>query len=324
MTEPLPQITAKPKLGIGACLIGQPVRFNGGHKKSSEPLENLKKVMQMVSFCPEVAIGLGVPREPIRLVATDNQLRAMDSNSQTEDYTEALAGYADKVADEQTNMAGYVLVKGSPSCGYERVKIYNTEGQGMASKGVGVFAQQLIDRQPLMPVEEDGRLFDNQLRENFIRRVYAYHDWLCLNEEPLSHHRLVGFYSRYKYLVMAHHVPTYKAIGQLLSAADKQHPEQQAQQLISLLMEVLKRPATRRGYSNALSHIQGYLKRDISSGERVSLDHVISQYRQGLVPLVVPATLLNHYFKQYPDAYIGQQILLSSYPDELGIGNHIL
>jgi uncharacterized protein YbgA (DUF1722 family)/uncharacterized protein YbbK (DUF523 family) len=324
MTIQQTHITTRPKLGIGACLVGQSVRFNGGHKKSSEPLENLQKAMELVSFCPEVAIGLGVPRAPIRLVASDKQLRAMDSNSQTEDYSEALADYADSVADGQSNMAGYVLVKGSPSCGYERVKVYDTKGKGMASMGVGVFARQLMQRQPLMPVEEDGRLHDNQLRENFIRRVYAYHDWLCLNEQPLSHHRLLGFYSRYKYLVMAHHVPTYKAIGQLLSAPNKQHPAEQAQQLISLLMAALKRPATRRGFSNALSHIQGYLKRTISSGERVSLDSVISQYRQGLVPLVVPATLLNHYFKQHPDAYIGQQILLSSYPDELGMGNHIL
>lgn len=316
-------ITARPTLGLGACLVGQPVRFNGGHKKSSQPLAALQAVMDCVSFCPEVAIGLGVPRPPIRLVASDRHPRAMDSDSQSLDHTEPLQHYADSVVAANTRLAGYVLVKGSPSCGYERVKVYDRQGAGMASDGVGVFARQLMQRRPLLPVEDDGRLHNPVLRENFIRRVYAYHDWLQLNRTPLSHHRLIEFYARYKYLVMAHHVASYQKLGRLLAAPDKAHPEQQAQQLIGLLMTALQRPASRQGFSNALSHIQGYLKRRISSGERVSLDGVIQQYRLGLVPLVVPVTLLNHYFKQYPDAYIGQQVFLSSYPDQLGIGNHL-
>lgn len=280
--------------------------------------------MECVSFCPEVAIGLGVPRPPIRLVASDRQTRAMDSDHQQQDYTQPLQDYADLVLAQQPMLAGYVLVKGSPSCGYARVKVYDQQGNSQASKGVGVFARQLMQQQPLLPVEEDGRLQDHGLRENFIRRVYTYHDWLCLNQQALTHHRLIGFYSRYKYLLMAHHVPSYQQIGKLLAAPDKENPQAQAHQLISLMMAALSRTITRKGYSNALSHIQGYLKRYISSTERVSLDQVIHQYRQGLVPLVVPVTLLNHYFKRYPDSYIGEQVFLSQYPDALGMGNTIL
>ena len=217
-----------------------------------------------------------------------------------------------------------MLVKGSPSCGFERVKVYNQKGNGMPSDGVGVFTQQLMDIDPLLPIEEDGRLNDKPLRESFIRRIYAYSDWkqlLVKSEGHLRHAQLIDFYSRYKYLVMAHHIDSYKEIGRLLAKADKQQPEQQARQFITLLMTALQQRAHRRGYSNALFHVKEHLKRNINSLQRSSLDQIIHQYRDGEVPLVVPVTMLNHYFQLYPDNYINQQVFLQPYPAALGLRN---
>ncbi|WP_339338984.1 DUF1722 domain-containing protein [uncultured Oceanicoccus sp.] len=302
----------KPQVGIGACLVGHAVRYSGDAKKASHVLRKLSETMEMVALCPEVAIGLPVPREPIRIVENAEGIHVKDSESQTIDYTQPLKDFADKVTTEHQDFAGYIFVKGSPSCGYERVKRYNDAGNALANTGVGVYAQQMMDNDPLLPVEENGRLHDPILRENFVRRVYAYHEWKQLKQsvEVVTLHHLTQFYARYKYLVMAHNMTNYKTIGRLLSKPDNQNPQRQADQFIELLMSALKCSATRKGYSNALSHIKGYLKRSISSTEKVSIDEVIDQYRTGDLPLIVPVKLLNHYFNIYPNQYIGQQTLL--------------
>lgn len=311
-----------PVIGIGACLVGRPVRYNGSHKRGSGVLEKLAQVTELKPFCPEVAIGLGVPREPIRIVASAAGLRAVDSASQQKDYTMALQAFADRVAADPA-LSGYIFVKGSPSCGYQRVKLYNPRGNPLPSEGVGIFARRLMRGHPLLPVEEDGRLNDVQLREQFIRKVYAYHDWQLLNSRgPITHHSLVRFYSRYKYLVMAHHYPTYKRIGRLLATGDS-HIRRLANKVIALVMWALGQRARRGAYANALSHVKGYLKRTINATERQLLDHVIEDYRCGKVPLVVPVRMLKHYFALFPNEYIEQQALLFSYPDELGVRNQI-
>ncbi|ARN73962.1 YbgA family protein [Oceanicoccus sagamiensis] len=313
----------KPKVGIGACLVGHAVRYSGDAKKRSHVLDKLSETMDMLPLCPEVAIGLPVPREPIRIVENDSGIYVKDSESQTVDYAEPLRTFANEMAEKHSDFAGYIFVKGSPSCGFERVKRYNDKGNALPNTGVGVYAQQLMDNDPLLPVEENGRLHDPNLRENFVRRVHAYHEWKQINRtgEVPTLHQLSRFYSRYKYLVMAHSITTYKAIGRLLSKPDRQNPQRQADQFIDMLMTALKSSATRKGYTNALSHIKGYLKRDISSTERISIDDVIDQYRTGDVPLIVPVTLLNHYFNTYPNDYIGQQTFLqnSVIPAKAGI-----
>ena len=312
----------KPVIGIGACLVGKPVRYNGSHKRASSVLTAIGNAMELRPFCPEVAIGLGVPRQPIRIVDSKSVQRAMDSETQQLDYTEPLRRFADEVSAQP--LAGYIFVKGSPSCGYERVKLYNAAGSSMRSEGVGIFARQLMRNNPLLPVEEEGRLNDTCLRERFIRRVYAYHDWQqLLSQGSLSHHRLVGFYSRYKYLVMAHHIESYQRIGRLLAKRDA-NVQRQANKFIALLMYALAQRAKRGAYANALSHVKGYLKRQISSGERQLLDGVIADYRSGAVPLVVPVRMLKHYFAMFPNDYIDQQAIFFSYPDELGIRNQVV
>lgn len=312
----------RPRIGIGACLTGEPVRYNGSSKRGNDAIDAIARVMELRPFCPELAIGLGVPREPIRIVAGPGGPRAVDSATQRSDYTAPLQDYARRVAQTQV-LSGYILVKGSPSCGYERVKVYDERGHNLPSDGVGVFARQLMRSLPLLPVEEDGRLNDTGLRERFIRRVYTYHDWQRLRaEQPLTMHRLIRFYSRYKYLVMAHDVPTYKRIGRLLARPDR-NIERLGNKVIALVMWALGRSVRRGAYANALSHVKGYLKRRISASERQLLDTVIEDYRCGKVPLVVPVRMLKHYFALFPNEYIDQQAFLHAYPDELGVRNQM-
>lgn len=316
-------------VGIGACLAGQAVRFNALTKRPGDVLKQLAAVFEFRPFCPEVAIGLGVPRPPIRLVGPMGldvepaQLRAVDSDTGAKDVTEALRAQGRAVIEGHPDLCGYVLVKGSPSCGLERVKRYGIGGQMQPSDGVGIFAQALLAADPLLPVEEDGRLNDDHLRESFVARVHTYRQWKQLLREGLTHHKLLRFYASHKYAVMAHCVQSYRAIGRLLADAGKQPLQPLAEQVIAQIMAALKKPATRRGHTNVLEHIRGYLKRQLSAEEKEELSELIAQYRTGVVPLVVPLTLLRHHFRRHPDAYIEQQIFMRPYPDALRLRNAI-
>ena len=316
-------ISNKPAVGIGACLVGQPVRFNGESKRKNTHIESIKSHMNLMSCCPEIAIGLGVPREPIRLVGDIGNVRLLDSDSQTKDYTDPIKSYAASVYENNPNMAAYILVKGSPSCGYERVKRYNELGNPLKSDAMGVFAAELHRLDPLMPLEEDGRLNDNRLRENFISRVYAYHDWKHLLAIGITHQALLKFWARYKYLVMAHSNASYKSIGRLLANHEKTSVDTMAQEFIHLLMDALKTMATRKTHTNVLEHIRGYLKKQLNSDDKQELGSIIEQYRTGIVPLVVPLTMLRHHFKNHQNDYIDQQVFFYPYPEQLSLRNHL-
>lgn len=313
----------KPIVGIGACLVGQPVRYNGESKRKNAHIESLKGHLTLSSFCPEVAIGMGVPREPIRLVGELGNLRLLDSDTQTEDFTDPMKSYAATVHKNNPDMTGYILVKGSPSCGYERVKRYNEKGNPIKSDAMGLFAAELHKQDPLLPMEEDGRLNDHRLRENFVNRVFAYHEWKQLVSGEVTHSVLLQFWVRYKYQVMAHHIASYKSIGQLLANHEGLTVEEMADQFISLLMNALNKMATRRSHSNVLEHIRGYLKKQLSADDKKELGEIIDQYRDGIVPLIVPLTILRHHFKNHQNSYVDQQRFLSPYPEQLSLRNHL-
>ena len=313
-------------VGIGSCVLGEPVRFNGFGKKSSEPVERLAACFELRAFCPEVAIGLGVPRPPIRLVATDAAdagVRAVDSATGLHDVSAALRGSALEFLARSPDLCGYIFVKGSPSCGMERVKRYAENGNSLASDGVGLFAATLMAANPLLPVEEDGRLHDEHLCESFVTRVFTYADWRELRRNELTLHALQTFYANHKYLIMSRHIATYKELGRLLAQRSNTSIEALGEQVIALIMAALRRPATRAGHTNALQHIRGYLKHDLDKAENKALNELIEQYRCGHVPLVVPLTLLRHHFSQHPDPYIEQQLFMRPYPDALRLRNHI-
>lgn len=310
-------------MGIGACLAGKAVRYNGQTKSANDHVRSLSEAFEMRSFCPEMGTGMGVPRAPIHLVGNAGEVRALDVDTHNRDYTEQLAGYAGTVLELAPELCGYILVKGSPSCGYDRVKRYAANGYGLASDAQGVFAAALQRADPLLPLEDDGRLNDPGLRESFVTRAYAYHDWKQLCAGGLTAHKLVGFYSRYKYLVMAHHVPGYRQLGRMIAEAGSRPLDELAAEFVSAFMAALSQRATLRSHTNVLFHLAGYLKREVDGAQRQRLAELIEQYRQGHIPLVVPLTMLKHHFANNPNAYIDSQVFMAPYPDELKLRNLI-
>jgi uncharacterized protein YbgA (DUF1722 family)/uncharacterized protein YbbK (DUF523 family) len=320
---PTEQHTDRPMMGMGSCLGGKAVRYNGQTKSANQHVRSICEHFEMRMFCPEMGIGMGVPRPPIHLVGSDREVRALDVETHSRDHTDPLAAYADTVLELAPQLCGYILVKGSPSCGYERVKRYADNGHSVASDQQGIFASALARADPLLPLEDDGRLNDPGLRESFVTRAYTYHEWKKLCEEGLSAHKLISFYSRYKYLVMAHHVAGYKSLGRLLSDAGKLPLQQLASDFITGLMHSLSQRATQRSHTNVLFHLSGYLKGAVDAPQRQRLKDLIEQYRLGQIPLVVPLTMLKHHFANSPNAYIDKQVFMAPYPDELKLRNLI-
>ncbi|MFL8986566.1 DUF523 and DUF1722 domain-containing protein [Pseudomonas sp. QLc11A] len=313
----------KPKIAISACLMGLDVRFNGGHKESRLCSRTLTDYFDFIPVCPEVAIGLGVPRQPIRLVSGADQPEAVGTLDHNLNVTQPLANYGRDMAAQLGDICGYIFMQNSPSCGLERVKVYHTNGTRADSGGRGIYARAFCLLHPDLPVEEDGRLNDPVLRENFLTRVFAYSAWQQLRQEGLTRRGLTDFHSRYKYLLMAHNPVQYKALGHLLGSMGKNDPQELGPRYFSEMMAALKKCATRRTHTNVLQHISGYLKQAISREDKQEVQQLISQYHQGIVPLVVPLTLLKHHFRQHPDPYIAQQVYLQPHPENLSLRNAI-
>ncbi|WP_404436160.1 YbgA family protein [Stutzerimonas chloritidismutans] len=311
------------KIGISSCLLGNPVRFNGGHKESRLCSETLAHHFEFVPVCPEVAIGLGTPREPIRLVGDPDSPRAVGTKHPELDVTEALTAYGKRIAAELTDVSGFILMQKSPSCGMERVKVYQANGHPVDGGGSGLFAHALMQARPDLPIEEDGRLNDPVLRENFLTRIFAYAEWQRLLEAGLTRKRLVEFHSRYKYQLMATDPLQYKALGQRVATVGNTPIEAFAPAYFSQLMSALKTTASRGTHSNVLQHLSGYLKRDLEREDKQELQRLIAQYREGIVPLVVPLTLLKHHFRRHPDRYIANQAYMQPHPEDLSLRNGI-
>ena len=316
-------VPVKPKIAISACLMGLDVRFNGGHKESRLCSRTLTDYFDFIPVCPEVAIGLGVPRQPIRLVSGADQPEAVGTLDHNLNVTQPLANYGRDMAAQLGDICGYIFMQNSPSCGLERVKVYHTNGTRADSGGRGIYARAFCLLHPDLPVEEDGRLNDPVLRENFLTRVFAYSAWQQLRQEGLTRRGLTDFHSRYKYLLMAHNPVQYKALGHLLGSMGKNDPQELGPRYFSEMMAALKKCATRRTHTNVLQHISGYLKQAISREDKQEVQQLISQYHQGIVPLVVPLTLLKHHFRQHPDPYIAQQVYLQPHPENLSLRNAI-
>ena len=309
------------KIGISACLLGQPVRFNGGHKASQLCMEVLSQHFEFVPLCPEQAIGLGVPRQPIRLLGDPQSPRAVGTVDRSLDVTEALDRYGRQVAGQLNDISGFILMQKSPSCGMERVKVYKDNGHPAEGGGRGLFAAALMRARPDLPVEEDGRLNDPVLRENFITRIFAHAEWQRLQHAGLTRKALVTFHERYKYQLMASNRAQYQLLGRAVAQLGNVALEEFAPRYFSQLMAALRQPASRGSHTNVLQHISGYLKRVLSAEEKQELQQLIEQYRRGIVPLVVPMTLLKHHLRRHPQAYIARQVYLQPHPETLSLRN---
>lgn len=316
------------KVGISACLLGQEVRYNGSHKRSRYLQDILSKYFDYAPICPEMGIGMGVPRKPIRLITTSGNnvegIEAALSDDNSVRFTDQLKEYAQKQAHQLSDASGYIFMQKSPSCGYSRVKLYHENGNPL-EVAQGIYAAELDRLLPLMPKEEAGRLSDAMIRENFITRVMAYHDWQYNVAYNLSPQALLDFHVRYKYLLMAHHIKTYQSLGQLLSNLKAKPLGEIAHEYIKAFMDALKHIANRKKNSNVLQHLQGYLKKHLEKDEKQEMQNLIHQYRTGLIPIVVPLTLLNHHIHKHTDDenYLRKQKYLNPHPYELGLRNAI-
>lgn len=302
-------------IGISACLVGENVRYDSSSKTSNFCVTDLGQHVKYQTFCPEVAIGLPIPRPTIRQIKKQNLIHVSRPDG-SGDVTEALQAYGKKIAKLAEKFSGYVFCAKSPTCGMERVKIYNEKGDALPAKGIGLFANEIMKANPLLPCEENGRLNDPVLRENFVARVFVYNNWQALVKEGITKHKLMQFHSKYKYMVMSHDLVAYKNLGRLLASADIPVDEM-GQEYISGLMSALKIKATRKKHANTLQHIQGYFSKHLTAVERKELSEQIDAYRTGLVPLFVPLTLIRHFLLLHPKKYLAQQVYLKPYPDEL-------
>jgi uncharacterized protein YbgA (DUF1722 family) len=267
---------------------------------------------------------MGTPRKPIRVIVSDNQERIRGVTNSDVDVTDALVAVADTTALALTDICGYVFTQNSPSCGVFSVKRYSAEGSLIDNKGRGAFAKRFMQLMPLVPVEEAGRLTDAGLRENFITRVFALHDWRQVVAPAPTAKKIIEFYSRYKYQVMAHHVPSYFLIGKYLANLANKPIEETAHEFIRLLMLALSYQTSRKSNTNALMHLRGYLKLHINKQEKEELSQSIESYTQGFVPLVVPLTLLKHHLLTLNNPYLSQQTFWAPHPAELGLRNFVL
>jgi uncharacterized protein YbgA (DUF1722 family)/uncharacterized protein YbbK (DUF523 family) len=306
-------------IGISSCLLGQEVRFDGGHKHDSYITGTLGQYFEFHPFCPEVAIGLGVPRPALHLVKANEEIRCVGVKNPENDVTERLRHYAGQVKEEHAGLCGYILKKDSPSCGMERVKVY--AGNQPRREGIGIYAEAMMKANPLLPVEEEGRLGDPGLRENFIQRVYVYYRWKRLIAEGISAQSLTRFHARHKLIVMSH--GDYRELGQMLSGLSRDNLAEVAGKYIARLTELLKHVPTRGRHVNVLQHIQGYLKKELDSDDKAEMVEVIERYRRGEIPLIVPLTLLKHHFRKAPDPYIDESYYMSPYPQELRLINEL-
>jgi uncharacterized protein YbgA (DUF1722 family)/uncharacterized protein YbbK (DUF523 family) len=323
VTELLPERPQAPlPIAISECLLGTQVRYDGSGAASSFPHAALEGLFEFRGICPEVGIGMGVPREPIRLVGSAQAPRVVGVKSPEQEFTAQLSEYGQAMAAQLTDVCGYVFMKGSPSCGLFRVKVYPLNNGAVSGapdmRGRGIYAAAVTSALPDLPAEENGRLQDAVLRENFVLRTFAYGHWQRVLQAGLSAQRLIEFHSRYKYLLMAHSVTHYQEAGRLLSDV-REDLTGKAGRYCQLLMAGLSRPATRKSHANVLSHLQGYLKRSLDPASRQELDLLITAYRQGTQPLLAPLTLLKHHFRRFPDRYIAYQTYLDPHPESAAL-----
>lgn len=313
----------KIRIGISSCLLGNEVRWNGGHKRDRYLTDTLGNFFEYVPVCPEVEAGFGVPRESFRLVGDPDKPRLITYKSKT-DHTDQMLRWAEKRVKEleKENLYGFIFKSDSPSSGMMRVKVYNEKGMP-EKKGVGIFAQAYMHHFPLIPVEEEGRLHDPAIRENFIERIFTLKRWRDSVAKSSGLGSLVDFHTRHKLLILSHSQNHYRLLGKLVAEGKNLPPKERYSHYEQLLMEALALKTSARKNNNVLQHLMGYFKKELSADEKKELLEVFDQYRQELVPLIVPLTLINHYVLKYDQPYLKLQTYLNPHPVELKLRTHV-
>ena len=313
----------KIKLGISTCLLGERVRYDGGHKWDRFLTDTLGQYVEYVSVCPEVECGLPVPRESMHLEGDPDSPRLVTSRTK-QDLTEQMVQWARQrvIELEKEDLCGFIFKSDSPSSGMERVRVYNEKGMP-SKKGVGIFARIFMEHFPLLPVEEEGRLHDPKLRDNFIERIFTLKRWREAIAQRLNRGVIVDFHTKHKLLILSHSPKHYQLMGRLVAKAKEIPLNELYQQYQTLLMESLKLKTTPKKNANVLQHMMGYFKEQLSHDEKQELLQVIDHYRQEYIPLIVPITLIQHYVRKYDQAYLKEQVYLHPHPLELQLRNHV-
>lgn len=313
------------RIGISSCLLGQKVRFDGGHKRDDFLTGTFSNYVEFVPVCPEIEAGFGTPREPMRLVRAEEGAAVKLITVKTGiDLTSRLETFSRRRVKqlEDEDLCGYVLKKDSPSCGMARVKVYD-HNTVPSKTGRGLFAEALLERFPFLPVEEEGRLVDPQIRDNFVERVFAYRRLRDLFEGRWTAGALVAFHTAHKLTLMAHSVAAYQTLGRLVASAKATPRDELRARYTEGFMTALAIIATPKRHTNVLQHMAGYFKKLLDAPGRAELASAIDDYRLGLVPLIVPITLLRHYVRQHDMTYLAGQVYLDPHPKELMLRNHV-
>ncbi|MDD9174100.1 DUF1722 domain-containing protein [Aliivibrio finisterrensis] len=304
-------------IGISSCVIGEKVRFDGGHKHNKFVEKVLSPYFNYIPICPEVGSGMSVPRPTIRLISNEERIALVDSKDSTLDYTDSMLNFAKQTANhlKTAELCGYIVCANSPSCGMERVKVYSKNNA--TKNGVGLYTGVLMEQMPWLPVEEDGRLNDPILKENFITRVFCLNDlYQSMEGEPTAG-KIVAFHSRYKYTLMSHSTAGYKELGRLVAKIAEYDIDEFFTLYRTQLMQTMSIRATRKNNTNVLMHLQGYFKKELDSPQKQALAQLIQEYNQGILPLLSPITLIKHYLSLHNNDYLKQQSFLDPYPQEL-------
>ena len=311
------------RLGISSCLLGNAVRWNSGHKLDRYLTSTLGQFVDYVPVCPEVEAGFGVPRESMRLVGDAENPRLITFKTKV-DHTERMLGWTKKRVKEleKEDLHGFIFKNGSPSSGMIRVKVYTEKGMPV-KKGVGMFARAFMEHFPLIPAEDDGRLHDPKIRENFIERIFALQRWRQTISAGKNMGNLVDFHTRNKLLILSHSQKHSRLMGKLVAGGKQMPMDELYAQYEALLMESLALKTTPKKNMNVLQHLMGYFKKQLSKDEKQELLEVFDRYRQEFVPLVVPITLINHFVRKYDQPYLKMQTYLNPHPVELKLRTHV-
>jgi uncharacterized protein YbgA (DUF1722 family)/uncharacterized protein YbbK (DUF523 family) len=311
------------RLGISSCLLGNAVRWNSGHKMDRYLTRTLGQFVDYVPVCPEVEAGFGVPRESMRLVGDPEKPRLITFKTKTDQTDQMLRWARKRVKElEKEDLHGFIFKSDSPSSGMIRVKVYTEKGMPV-KKGVGMFAREFMAHFPLIPAEDDGRLHDPNIRENFIERIFALRRWRQTVDNGKKMGNLVDFHTRNKLLLLSHSPKHYKVMGKLVAEGKQISMKELYDQYETALMEALTLKTTPKKNLNVLQHLMGYFKKQLSKDEKQELLDVFDQYRQEFIPLVVPLTLINHFVRKYDQQYLKLQTYLNPHPVELKLRTHV-
>lgn len=316
-------MSEKIKIGVSSCLLGNEVRWNGGHARDRYVTDILGTWFDFVPVCPEVECGFGVPRETLRLTGSPESPRLVTTRTHV-DHTDRMNGWAHRRVREleKEELCGFIFKKDSPSSGMTRVKVFSDKNQPV-KKGVGLFAKAFMDHFSLLPVEDEGRLHDSVIRENFIDRIFTLKRWRDCFRGGRRLGRLVAFHTQHKLLILSHSPKAYQTMGKLVAEGKQIDMRALFEAYEAHLMAALSLNATVKKNVNVLQHMAGYFKRVLSPDEKQELRELIEQYHQGLVPLIVPITLINHHVRKHDEPYLKQQVYLNPHPVELKLRNHV-